>query len=70
MSVQRIVSRDGRTDGWQARCYVAGKHYLSAFFASRKHGGVRRARALAQAKDASLQRRARRMRRQLDGVAQ
>jgi hypothetical protein len=52
VSIQRI--ENGTESGWQARQYTKAPKYLSAFFADRKHGGKRKAKALAQEAEAWL----------------
>lgn len=64
MSVQRI-ERGTATRGWQARQYTKWPKYLSEFFADDKHGGKRKAKALAMKADERLKRKARACRKQM-----
>lgn len=61
--IARIESESAGSFGWQARASAGGRRYLSRFFADRKYGGKRKAKALAEAALPSLGRRAARIRR-------
>jgi hypothetical protein len=60
VSIQRI--ENGTESGWQARQYTKAPKYLSAFYADRKHGGKRKAKALARQAEAELKAEAARVR--------
>lgn len=61
--IVRIKSESAGSFGWQARASTVGRFYLSRFFADRKYGGKRKAKALALAELPKLERAARRVRR-------
>lgn len=61
--IVRIESDGSSSVGWQARASTVGRRYLSRFFADRKYGGKRKAKALALAELPKLERAARRVRR-------